>query len=135
MYDTVHIAESVHLVHKVWAKKTGHVQNLAKNKKSTIFVQYLWNLVKMITSRGNHFHQVSSGLDKNYGFFIDGQFLNVCFFFYSDLTSQNILNLVPITNLAPLFRAYIDYWVNTGHWASTTVFKEYSQRWESWIDL
>ena len=43
------------------AKKTGHTQKLAINKKSTIFVLSLWNLAKIITSWGNHFHQVSWG--------------------------------------------------------------------------
>ena len=37
--------------YKVWVKKR-HVQNLAIRKKSTIFVQSWWNLVKMINSRG-----------------------------------------------------------------------------------
>ena len=49
-------------------KKTGHDQKLAINKKSTIFVQSLWNLVKMINSWGNYFHQGSWGLDKNFEF-------------------------------------------------------------------
>ena len=51
---------------KVWAKKkqkkpttTGHVQKLAINKKSTFFVGSSWNLVKMITSWTDYFHQVS----------------------------------------------------------------------------
>ena len=35
---------------KYEAKKTGHTQKLAINKKSITFVQFLWNLVKMITS-------------------------------------------------------------------------------------
>ena len=46
---------------KSGAKKTGHFQKLAINKKSTIFVLSSWNLVKIITSWGNHFHQVSWG--------------------------------------------------------------------------
>ena len=54
-------------------QKTAHIQKLAINKKSTIFVQSFWNLVKIITSWDNHF--------KNCGFFINGQFLNVCRFF------------------------------------------------------
>ena len=41
-------------------EKTAQVQKLAIIKKSTIFVQSFWNLVKMITSWGNHVHQVSS---------------------------------------------------------------------------
>ena len=62
-------------------EKTAHAQKLANNKESTIFVQSSWNLIKMITSWGNHFHQVSWGWDKNCGFFIIGQFLCVCGFF------------------------------------------------------
>ena len=58
-----------------------HVQKLAIDKKSTIFVQSSWNLVKMITSWANHFHQVSWGLDKNCRFFTYGQFLIVSGFF------------------------------------------------------
>ena len=54
---------------------------MAINKKSTIFVQSSWNLVEMINSWVDHFHQVSWGLDKNCRFFINGQFLKVtCFF-------------------------------------------------------
>ena len=44
---------------KSGAKKTGHFQKLVINKKSTIFVLLSWNLVKMITSWGEHFYQVS----------------------------------------------------------------------------
>ena len=40
-------------------KKDGHVKNLVINKKSTIFVQSLWNLVKIIASWVEYFHQVS----------------------------------------------------------------------------
>ena len=46
---------------KSGAKKTGHAQKLAINKRSTIFVLSSWNLVKIITSWVNHFHQVSWG--------------------------------------------------------------------------
>ena len=37
--------------------------------------------MKMINSWGNNFHQVSWGLDKNCGLFINGEFLNMCSFF------------------------------------------------------
>ena len=40
-------------------KKTGHVQKLAIDKKSTIINQSSWNLVKKIASSDNYFHQVS----------------------------------------------------------------------------
>ena len=45
---------------KVWAKKH-KFKNWPLMKKSTIFVLSSWNLVKMITSWGNHFHQFSWG--------------------------------------------------------------------------
>ena len=41
----------------------------------------------MLASWGNHFHQVSYGLDKDYVFFINGQFLNKSCLFYSDFIS------------------------------------------------
>ena len=40
-------------------EKTAHLQKLAIIKQSTIFVQLWWNLVEMIVSWVNHFHQVS----------------------------------------------------------------------------
>ena len=46
-----------------------------------------WNLVKMIISWGNHFHQVSLGLDKHCGFFTNGQYLSVSGFFIQTLNS------------------------------------------------
>ena len=58
-------------------KKTRSVQKLAIGKKSTDFVQSWWNLVKMISSWGNHFHHVSWALDKNCRFFTKDQVLNV----------------------------------------------------------
>ena len=65
-----------------------HIWRLAINKKSTIFIQSSWNLVKMITSWANHFHQVSWGLDKNCRFFINGQFLKVSRFFPQTLNTN-----------------------------------------------
>ena len=65
-------------------ENTGHVQNLANSKKSTFFILFPWNLVKMITSRLDYFHQVSWGLDKKFGFLTDGQFLNLSRSFPSD---------------------------------------------------
>jgi len=50
----------INLLKSEWKKKR-HVQKLAMNKKSTIFVLSPWNLVKMITQRGDHFHQLSWG--------------------------------------------------------------------------
>ena len=65
---------------KVWVKKKAHVERLAISKKSTIFVLSSWNVMKMISSWDDYFHQVSWGLDKKYGFFTNGQFLNVSHF-------------------------------------------------------
>ena len=59
--DCIRTSRSWPVPHKVWGKKMGHTQKLAINKKSTIFALSLWNLVKIITSWGNHFHQVSWG--------------------------------------------------------------------------
>ena len=42
---------------------------MAINKKSTILDLSSWNLVKMITTWGENFHQVSWGSDENCGFF------------------------------------------------------------------
>ena len=61
-------------------QKAAHIQKLAINKKSTIFVQSSWNLGKIIASWGNHFHQFTERLDQSCGFFINGQLLNVCRF-------------------------------------------------------
>ena len=46
---------------KVWVKKRDNIQKLTISKKSEFFVQSSWNLVKMTTTWGNHFHQVSWG--------------------------------------------------------------------------
>ena len=73
------------LVCLIKSEQKNWVQKLAIDKKSTIFVQFLWNLVKMIASQENHFHQVSWRLDKNYGFIINIQFWSVSRFFSSDL--------------------------------------------------
>ena len=54
---------------------------MAINKKSTIFVLFSWNFGKVIASWVDYFHQVSWGLNKNCGFFINGQLFNVCDFF------------------------------------------------------
>ena len=67
---------------------------LLKHKKKS---QSLWNLVNVIASWGNNFHQVSSGLEKNYGFFINAQFLNVCGFIILRLYVKFILfYIVPV---------------------------------------
>ena len=46
---------------KVWVEKTIHMQKLAISKNSTMFVLSSWNLVKMIISWVNNFHQVPWG--------------------------------------------------------------------------
>ena len=53
-------------------EKTAHLQKLAISKISIIFVWSLWNLVKMINSRGK---------EKIRGLFTNSQFLYVCRFF------------------------------------------------------
>ena len=60
-------------------------KKMAIGKKSQIFVQYLWKLVKMITSWANHFYQVSWRFDRNCGFFIP-YFWMCTVFSYSDLS-------------------------------------------------
>ena len=69
---------------KVWVKKL-HTKKLAINKGFTIFVQYLWYLVKIVTSWVNHFDKVSWSLEKNCGIFTNSQFFNVCNFFNQTL--------------------------------------------------
>ena len=44
----------------------------------------------MITSRGNHFHQVSSGLDKNWGFLSIASFWTCAVLFTQTLYSEKI---------------------------------------------
>ena len=70
-------------------KKTEHFQKLAIHKKSTVFVLSIWNLVKMISSLDNYFHQVSWGLGGKCGFFTIGHFLNVGPFFNPDFMRKN----------------------------------------------
>ena len=90
----------VYFKHKDWVKKRAHIQKLAFSEKSTFFAQSSWNLVKIITTWGNHFHQVSWGLDKKCRFFTNGQFLNVGPFFDSDF-----IILFWKTLISVLFRA------------------------------
>ena len=61
-------------------QKTAHIQKLAINKKSTIFVQSFWNLVKILPHEAIIFPKFHEDWTKNCGFFINGQFLNVCRF-------------------------------------------------------
>ena len=72
------------------SKKNKHTQKLAISKKSKTFVQFSWNLVKMITSWGNYFYQVSWGLDTNCGIFANGRDFSVSSFSYSDLIWQDL---------------------------------------------
>ena len=67
-------------------QKTRHIKKLTISKKSTILVLFSWNFVKIITSRGDCFPQVSWGWDKKCRFCINGQFLNVSRFFSSDFS-------------------------------------------------
>ena len=56
----------------------------------------------MISSWGDHFHQVSWGLDKNCRFFINGQFLKVSRFFASDFSLCFVSDLCPFSLLSHL---------------------------------
>ena len=53
-------------------------KNLAINKKSTIVVQSLWNLVKIFTSWVLYVTRISAWLDQNCGFFINSQVFSQC---------------------------------------------------------
>ena len=72
--DYLHSSRTWDLKHKgkVWTKISAHSQKLANSKKSTLFVQFSWNLGKLIASWGNYFYQVSWGLDKICGSLING---------------------------------------------------------------
>ena len=59
-----------------------HNKKLATNKESTFFALFSQNMVEMITTWGDDFHQVSWGEDKKYGFFTNGQILNVSHFLF-----------------------------------------------------
>ena len=85
---------------KVWVRKIAHIQILAISKTSTIFVRSSWNFSKMIASGGNHFYQVSWGLDQNCGFFTDGQFLSVSSFF---LLKTYLINMQIFPNVSSYF--------------------------------
>ena len=78
-----------------------HVQKLNISEKSTIFVQSLWNLVKMITSWGNYFHQVSWELDKIVDFFLMLIFLT-CPIFFLLIFYKNFVEV--IKNITDHFR-------------------------------
>ena len=87
-------------------KKTGHIKKLASNKKSIISVQSLWNLVKMIDSWDNSYHQVSGILDKNCGFFINGLFLSMsCFSFCSKILEHEQISWYKM--LTMLYKLYL----------------------------
>ena len=59
------------------SKKRAHIQKLVVSKKSSFFVQSLWNLVKIITSWVNHFHM---RVGKNVNFYYWPIFERVFFF-------------------------------------------------------
>ena len=56
-------------------KKSRMAQNFAINKKSTIVVQSLWNLVKIFISWVLYVARISAGLDQNCGFFTNSKVL------------------------------------------------------------
>ena len=51
---------------------------MAIDKKSTIFIQSLWNLVKISTSCVGNFAWILAKLDENCGFFINVEVLSLC---------------------------------------------------------
>ena len=53
-------------------------KNFCVSKKSTIFLQYLWNFVKITASCVGNFAWISAKLDENCGFFIDDEVLRLC---------------------------------------------------------
>ena len=61
-------------------------------KKSTIFSQSLWNLVKMSDSWVGHGGQVSLWLGKNCGFFIKNIFMGQMPFLLPDTVSQKLVH-------------------------------------------
>ena len=61
-------------------KKSGQAQNLANSKKSTILLQSLENLVKIITSWVDLVARISAWSDQNCGLFTDSKVLGVCTF-------------------------------------------------------
>ena len=69
-------------------EKTEYTQTLTINKKIHNFFPILMKLGENNHLMLYHFHQVLWGLDKNYEFFIYGQFLNVWFFFTQTLHSK-----------------------------------------------
>ena len=71
---------------KVWTKNMRCIQKLAISKKSTIFVLFSWNFVKMITTWDDYFHQVSWWQDKNVDFLLMANFLTCLLFISSNFT-------------------------------------------------
>ena len=73
--------------------KKGHKPKFfCVSKKSTIFLQSLWNLIKTTTSCVGNFAWISAKLDKICGFFINGEVLSLCPFLCITLYSFNITN-------------------------------------------
>ena len=58
------------------AKKIWLAQNFAITKKSTIFGQSLWNLVKMTSSWVDKIAEISAGSNENCRFFISSEILS-----------------------------------------------------------
>ena len=60
------------------AWKRAQTKNFCVSKESTIFLQSLWNLVKITTSCVGNFAWISAKLDENYGSFINDEVLSLC---------------------------------------------------------
>ena len=70
---------------KVWWEKNKTNSRIGQEeKKSTFLVLSSWNLVKTMNTWGDFFHQLSWGLDKNYGNFINGQFFERVGIFFTE---------------------------------------------------
>ena len=71
----------------------GHVQKLAINNKSTIFVQSLWKSVKVIASWDNHFRQFYKDWTKIVDFLLMTNFWTCPVLFTQTLCRKNVIFL------------------------------------------
>ena len=71
----LHKETSLHAKIEGESKLFGLAQKFAINKKSTIVVQSLWNLVKIFISWVLYVARISAGLDQNCGFFTNSKVL------------------------------------------------------------
>ena len=91
---------------------------MAISKKSIIFVQSFWNLVNMIASWGNYFHQVSWGQEQDVYFLLMANFWMCLIFFDPDfniainLTSSSKPSLIGIHSMILTIKAnsFVTFW-------------------------